>query len=166
LDLKLVALGVFLLMAGFLASYYSSPTVVSDNRTLNAQQAAIYSRTLQDLPFGQKVLKVEVVIVNGNADFYLLDGPNMQLYQNHKSFEGIISRPNLTGRFNTQLTPTNNTLHFVIDNNRGRKAIEVGITGTVDHGFGPAGAITAIVGVGITYFGLSAKKKRKDKTAT
>ena len=166
MDLRLVALGVFLLLAGFLASYYSAPTVVSDSRTLNVQQAAIYSRTLQDLPFGQKVLKIEVVIVNGNADFYLLDGANMQLYQNHRPFEGIISRPNMTGRFTTQLTPTNNTLHFVVDNNKGGKTIQVGITGTVDRGFGPAGAIAAILGVGIAYFGLSAKKKRKDKRTT
>ena len=164
MDLKLLALGVVLLTAGILASYYSSPAVISDNRTLNAQQTVTYSRTLQDNPFGQKILKIEVV-VSGNADFYLLDSANLQLYQNHRPFEGLVSRSNITGRFDTQVTPTNNTLHIVIDN-KGGKTIEVGITGTVDYGLGPAGAMTAILGFGVTYFGLSTKKKGKNREAS
>jgi len=163
LDLKLLALGWVLLIGGISISYSSSPTVVSDNRTLNAQQTLTYSRTLQDYPFGQKVLKVEVVIVNGNADFYLLDSANLRLYQSRRPFDGIISKPNMTGGFSTQLTPTNNTLYFVIDNSKSTKNIEAGITGTVDYGLAPAGAIISILGLGITYFGLSAKSKRKNK---
>jgi len=163
LDLRLLALGWLVLMAGIMVSYYSTQTIVSDNRSLAAQQTLTYSRTLQDYPFGQKVLRVEAVIVNGSADFYLLDSANRELYQGRRPFEGIISRPNMTGSLSTQLTPSSNALHFIIDNNKGKAAVVIGITGVVDYGLGSLGAIVAILGLGITYFGLSAKRKRRNQ---
>jgi hypothetical protein len=150
-------------MAGILISYYSAATIVSDDRSLAATQTLTYSRTLQDYPFGQKTLKVEVVMAEGRADFYLLDSANRELYQGRRPFEGLISRPNMTGAFSTQLTPTNNTLHFIIDNSKGKTPVGIGITGIVDYGLGSVGAIISILGLGITYFGLSAKRKRRDK---
>lgn len=163
MDLKLLALGWFLLMAGIMTSYYSSATIVSDNRELDPRQTLTYSRTLQNYPFGEKVVKINVVIQGGNASFYLLDSANLRLYQSFRTFDAMVSRPNMAGALSTQLTPTNDTIHFIVDNNQGTEKVVVAITAIVDYGLGPIGAITAILGVGVTYFGLSARSKRKKR---
>jgi hypothetical protein len=163
LDIRLFAIGVALIIAGVSIAYYSSATVVSDARVLDARSALTYSRDLQNFPFSNKILKINVVIEGGNASFYLLDTVNLRLYQTFKPFQYAVGRENMIGSFSTDTTPTNNTVHFIVDNNKGSNKINVGITAMVDYGFGGGGAVIGIVGLGASYFGLSSRGKRKPK---
>ncbi len=163
MDIRLFAIGVVLMIAGVSLSYYSTATVVSDARVLDARSALTYSRDLQNFPFGNKVLKINVAIEGGNANFYLLDTVNLKLYQTFKPFQYVVGRENMTGQFSTDIPPTNNTVHFIIDNNKGDKKVNVGITAMIDYGIGGGGAVIGIVGLGASYFGLSSRGKRKPK---
>ena len=163
MDIRLFAIGVVLMIAGVSLSYYSSATVVSDDRVLDAHSALTYTRELQNLPFGSKILKINVAIEEGTASFYLLDTVNLKLYQAYKPFQYLVGRENMNGRFSKDITPTNNTIHFIIDNNKGDKKVNVGITAIVEYGIGGGGAVVGIIGLGFSYFGLSSRGKRKVK---
>ena len=161
MDIKLLAIGVVLMIAGVYISYYATGTVVSDFRELSPRQGLTYSRDLQDYPVGQKALKVSVSVEEGKANFYLVDTVNLRLYQSFRPFESMIAKQNMTGRYSAEITPTNSTIHFVFDNNKGAKPVKVSITAIIDYSIGQYGAILGIIGLGVTYFGLSAKNRRK-----
>lgn len=164
MDFRLLAIGVVLMIAGVYVSYYATSTVVSDFRELSGRQSLTYSRDLQNYPVGKKALKVTVFVQEGRANFYLLDTANLRLYQSFRPFESMISRPNMTGNYNTEISPTNNTIHFILDNNKGQKSVKVSITAIADYGTGQYGAILGIIGLGVMYFGLSGRSKRRGTT--
>lgn len=164
MDKGLLALGIFLLVTGIFTYSESSSVIVSSTRNLGPGITTTYVRDIPtiSLPFMERQMTIQLDVIEGEVDFFLLDAESHEAYESGKKFEFIFGNHNITGRINQDLVVKEDQLNFVLRNDSDALAVTA-INVNVRSEFGGVGAIGAILGTLFFYFGLAAKSKPKRK---